>query len=63
MAKKRTTKYKKQLGQIPGALIYTGSKSSKLFIDSFDYTTDYVEEKELKNIEDVAHYKLTYNLD
>ena len=59
MAKKRTTKYKKQLGQIPGALIYTGSKSSKLFIDSFDYTTDYVEEKELKNIEDVAHYKLT----
>ena len=42
MAKKRTTKYKKHLGQIPGALIYTGSKSSKLFIEYFDYTTDYV---------------------
>ena len=59
MAKKRTTKYKKHVGQIPGALVYTGDKTSKLFIESFDYNTDYIEEKEIKNIEDVAHYKLT----
>lgn len=59
MEKKRTTKYKKHVGQIPGALVYTGDKTSKLFIESFDYNTDYIEEKEIKNIEDVAHYKLT----
>ena len=59
MAKKRTTKYKKHVGQIPGTLVYTGDKTSKLFIESFDYNTDYIEEKEIKNIEDVAHYKLT----
>ena len=59
MAKKRTTKYKKHVGQIPGALVYTGSKSSKLFIESFDYTPDSIEEKELKKIDDVLHYKST----
>jgi len=59
MAKKRTTKFKKHVGQIPGALVYTGNKSSKLFIESFDYNSDYVEEKELDNIEDVYHYKTT----
>lgn len=59
MAKKRTSKYKKHVGQIPGALVYTGNKSSKLFIESFDYTPENVEEKELKNIEEVLHYKTT----
>tara|TARA_R110002073_G_scaffold300272_1_gene467520 strand:- start:4711 stop:5775 length:1065 start_codon:yes stop_codon:yes gene_type:complete len=59
MTKKRTTKYKKHVGQIPGTLVYTGDKTSKLFIESFDYNTNYVEEKEIKHIEDVAHYKLT----
>jgi magnesium transporter len=62
MAKKRTTKYKKQLGQIPGALVYTGSKTSKLFIESFDYNEAHIEEKELKKIEDVLHYKSTESI-
>jgi len=59
MAKKRNQKYKKHLGQIPGALVYTGSKTSKLFIESFDYNADHVEEKELKKIEDAFKYKTT----
>jgi len=59
MGKKRTSKYKKHVGQIPGALVYTGDKSSKLFIESFDYTPNTIEEKELINIDDVSHYKTT----
>lgn len=58
--KKRTTHYKKQLGQAPGTLIYTGEKEkTKLFIESFDYTPDQVIEKELATVEDVFKYKQT----
>jgi magnesium transporter len=58
--KRRTTNYKKQLGQAPGTLVYTGEKNSnKLFIESFDYTVDQVIEKELATIEDVFSYKQT----
>lgn len=58
--KKRTTHYKKQLGQAPGTLIYTGEKEkTQLFIESFDYTPDQVIEKELATVEDVFKYKQT----
>lgn len=58
--KRRTTNYKKQLGQAPGTLVYTGEKNTtKLFIESFDYTADQVIEKELATIEDVFSYKQT----
>ena len=53
MAKKRTTAYKKKLGTAPGSVIYTGKKESqKLYIESFSYTTESLEEKELLNIEE-----------
>jgi len=58
--KKRTQNYKKHVGQIPGALVYNGTKeSSNLFIETFDYNTDFVTEKELKTVEEVFSYKLT----
>lgn len=60
MGKKRTTKYKKHIGQVPGAIIYTGEKTAqKLFIESFDYTETTINEQELTNIEDVFSYKST----
>jgi len=60
MAKKRTTTYNKKLGTSPGSLIYTGTKESqKLFIESFDYTLEHLEEKELLKIEDAFQYKTT----
>ena len=63
MGKKRTTKYKKHIGQIPGAIIYTGEKTSqKLFIESFDYTETFITELELTNIEDVYSYKSTESI-
>lgn len=58
--KKRTQNYKKQVGQIPGALVYNGTKeSSELFIESFDYNTDFFTEKELKTVEEAFEYKTT----
>ena len=63
MAKKRTTRYKKHIGQIPGAIIYTGEKTTqKLFIESFDYTENAITEQELLNIEDVFGYKNTASI-
>lgn len=60
MGKKRTAKYKKHIGQVPGAIIYTGEKTAqKLFIESFDYTETTINEQELTNIEDVFSYKST----
>ncbi|MFD2823849.1 magnesium/cobalt transporter CorA [Lacinutrix iliipiscaria] len=56
--KVRTTKYKKHIGQIPGALVYTGSKETNpLFIESFDYTPDSCTELELKTVEEAFTYK------
>lgn len=56
--KKRTQKYQKQIGQIPGAIVYTGDKeSSDIFIETFDYNQDKVVEKELKNVEDIFEFK------
>ena len=64
MAKKRTKKrtqdYKKQIGQIPGTLVYTGEKSDKNFhVECFDYTKDAIQESILLNIEDAVNYKDT----
>ena len=59
MAKKKKTKHHKKIGQLPGALIYTGDKTNSLFIESFDYNSEYVEEKELKKVDDVFLYKST----
>ena len=56
--KKRTENYKKQLGQIPGALVYTGTKkNANLFIETFDYNSSYCQEKELKSINDAIKFK------
>jgi magnesium transporter len=60
MTKKRTQKYQKQIGQIPGTLVYTGEKSDKKFnVQCFDYTKDNIEESILLNIEEAINYKET----
>jgi magnesium transporter len=62
MAKKkhRPNKSKKHIGQVPGALVYTGDKeSNSLFIESFDYTPDTCTELELKTVEEAFTYKST----
>ena len=57
-SRKRTQHYKKQVGQVPGTLIYTGTKEhSNLFIESFDYNTDSFVEKELKTVEEAFQFK------
>jgi len=56
--RKRTQNYKKHLGQVPGALVYTGTRdNAELFIETFDYNTNFCEEKELKNINEAIKYK------
>lgn len=51
--------YKKQLGQIPGSVIYTGKKDSqKLFIEAFDYNKDFCNEIELHSIEEAFTFGL-----
>ncbi len=60
MSKKRTTKYKKHVGQVPGTLIYTGDKTSqKLFIESFDYNSKTVSEQEHFDVKEVLKFKTT----
>lgn len=60
MGKKRTTKYKKHIGQVPGTMVYTGSKTNqKLFIESFDYNLEFINEQEHANIDDVLKFKTT----
>ncbi len=61
--KKRTSQYKKKLGLSPGSMVYTGEKESQnLFIESFDYNNDFIEEKVHVKIEDTFKYKLTKNV-
>ena len=58
--RKRTQNYKKHVGQVPGALVYTGNKvGNKLHIQSFDYNKDTVEETVLLNTEDTVPFKDT----
>jgi len=61
--KKRTSNYKKQLGQVPGTLIYTGDKTtSPLFIESFDYNESQYSERELKNVEEAFNSKISEHI-
>lgn len=58
--KKRTQNYKKHIGQVPGTLIYTGTKSgSEILIQSFDYTKETFQEMVHQKIEDVTQFKST----
>ena len=58
--KKRTSNYKKKIGQVPGTLVYTGDKEdSKLFIEAFDYESNSCKEKELSKIEEAFSFKAT----
>jgi magnesium transporter len=60
--KTRTSKSKKHIGQIPGALVYTGNKETdSLFIESFDYTPDSFTELELKSVEEAFIYKSSHS--
>ncbi len=60
MSKTRTTNYKKKLGLSPGSVVYTGEKETQeLFIESFDYSPEFVDKKVHSNIEDVFHFKNT----
>lgn len=57
--KPKSNNYKKQLGQIPGSVIYTGKKDSqKLFIEAFDYNKDFCNEIELQSIEEAFNFGL-----
>ncbi|MGB5431099.1 magnesium and cobalt transport protein CorA, partial [Eudoraea sp.] len=45
-------------GLAPGTIVYVGNKAKKdLFIDVFDYNKDYLDEKQLKNIEEAFTYE------
>ncbi|PWK18526.1 magnesium/cobalt transporter CorA [Xanthomarina spongicola] len=60
MGKKRTSKYKKHIKQSPSSIVYTGENpTEKLFIDAFDYSSDSINELELKSIEDTFSFKQT----
>ena len=55
---KRKHQFRKQLGQVPGSIIYTGEKEhQKLFIEAFDYNQTYFSEKELLNVEACFSFK------
>lgn len=56
----KKSKFKKKIGQAPGTIIYTGDKeNTQLFINTFDYTKDSLEEKKINNIETCFSYKDT----
>lgn len=56
--KKRTHNYKKQIGQVPGALIYTGLKEDKkLHLHVFDYNDDEYKEADLNSVEEAFRFK------
>lgn len=60
MSKKRVSKSKRKIGQIPGSIIYTGDKSKeKLALEVFDYTHENCAELDLKSISDSFIFKDT----
>ena len=60
MAKNTRHISKNVLGQIPGSVIYTGTKDNqKLFIESFDYNKEKCNEKTLNSVQESFEYKLT----
>ena len=45
--------HSKKIGLPPGTIVYTGhKKDQQLFIEVFDYNIEFIEEKELKNVEE-----------
>lgn len=57
MGKKASSNSTKKPGLSPGSVVYVGNKaSSELYIDVFEYNKDFIDEKELKNIEDAFSY-------
>ncbi|MFV0565333.1 MAG: magnesium/cobalt transporter CorA [Flavobacteriaceae bacterium] len=60
MAKRKTKKYQKKIGQVPGTAIYTGNRESKqLFIEVFEYNPEQCQVEEFYKVEDVFDFKLT----
>ncbi|GGG51406.1 magnesium/cobalt transporter CorA [Bizionia arctica] len=58
MTKKRTNKYKKHIKQSPGSIVYTGENpTEKLFINTFDYSPEFVTEVELNSVEEAYNFK------
>jgi magnesium transporter len=58
MRKENSSKVARKTGLAPGTVVYVGKKASKnLFIDVFDYNKDYLDEKQLKNIEEAFTYE------
>ncbi|AXO79751.1 magnesium and cobalt transport protein CorA [Olleya aquimaris] len=56
--KKRTQNYKKHLGQVPGALVYTGAKDNKqLQLHAFDYNEHDYKEADLSSVEEAFRFK------
>ncbi|TYA54348.1 magnesium/cobalt transporter CorA [Formosa maritima] len=60
MGKKRTNKYKKHIKLTPGSVVYTGDNpTEKLFINTYDYSPDFVKQLELKSVEEAFTFKNT----
>lgn len=58
MKKTTSSRASRKTGLAPGTVVYVGKKASKnLFIDVFDYNKDYLDERQLKNIEEVFSYE------
>jgi magnesium transporter len=58
MKKTTSSKASRKTGLAPGSVVYVGKKAGKeLFIDDFDYSKDYLDEKKLKNIEEVISFE------
>ena len=58
MKKTTSSKASRKTGLAPGTVVYVGKKAGKdLFIDVFDYNKDYLDEKKLKNIEEVISFE------
>ncbi|MDO6811736.1 magnesium/cobalt transporter CorA [Tenacibaculum soleae] len=56
----RKSKFKSKIGLPPGTITYTGTKeNTQLFINTFDYTKDSLEEKKINKIEACFSYKET----
>ena len=58
MKKTTSSRASRKTGLAPGTVVYVGKKAGKdLFIDVFDYNKDYLNEKKLKNIEEVFSFE------
>lgn len=56
--KKSNPHTSKKVGLPPGTIVYTGKKNSnELFIDVFDYNKEFIQESELKNVEEAFSFE------